>query len=128
MLSIQPASILVDTFDMESAQSSVPARQSWKYLSPLDERRSTPREIVVAKGLISEKVSRFGGETEGQIVEVFDLTLHGLGYHAPVSYEIGAMHNVIIMSGPLRLTSRFKVCSCRPTERIGEFDIGGQFC
>jgi len=128
MISIQADSILVDTFDMESVQSSAQARQGWEYLSPLDERRSATRERVIAKGLISEKVSRFGGETEGQIVEVLDLTLHGLGFRSPVSYEIGAMHNVIIMSGPLRLTSRFKVCSCRATERIGEFDIGGQFC
>lgn len=114
---------------MEALRTPAPAdRQGWKYLSPLDERRVTSRERVVAKGLISERASRYGGETEGQIVEVFDLTLHGLGFQSPVEFEVGALHNVLVMSGPLRLTSRFRVVSCRASDQIGQFDIGGQFC
>jgi hypothetical protein len=119
----------VDTFDMESVRTPIsPDRTDWKYLSPLDERRVSSRERVAARGIVSEKASRFGGETEGQMVEVFDLTLHGVGFRAPVEFAVGAVHNIIVMAGPLRLTSRFRIASCRGADRIGEFDIGGQFC
>lgn len=103
-------------------------RSTWQHRSPLDERRIFQREPVTARGLVSERASRFGGETEGQMVEVFDLTLHGLGFRSPVEFQPGDQRQVIVMAGPLRLSSRFRVASCRASDRIGEFDIGGEFC
>lgn len=113
---------------MEAVHTPTAARHTWRHRSPLDERRSFQRETIAARGLISERASRFGGETEGQMVEVLDLTLHGLGFRSPVEFKPGDMHQVIVMAGPLRLSSRFRVASCRESNQIGQFDIGGEFC
>jgi hypothetical protein len=104
---------------------------NWRYLSPLDERRRSSRQSVRAKGLVSgPEASRFGGEIEGQLVEVDDLTLEGVGFTSPVVFTPGAVHQILVMSGPLRLSSRFRVVSCRAAGNggAGPFEVGGEFC
>ena len=116
---------------LRTASSSAAAQQGragWKYLSPLDERRRSSREPVKAKGLVSAKESRYGGEQEGQLVEVADLTLHGVGFHSPVAYEPGDLRSILVMAGPLRLSSRFRVVSCRADASGSQFEVGGEFC
>ena len=112
-----------------SDPSTKPA--NWRYLSPLDERRRSRRQSVRAKGLVSSpEGGRFDGEVEGQLVEVEDLSLEGVGFRSPIEFAPGAMHQVLVMAGPLRLSSRFRVVSCRAGENAnaGWFEVGGEFC
>jgi hypothetical protein len=92
-------------------------------MSPLDERRRMVRETVSAKGLLS--MDRF--DEEGQMVEVFDLHLQGIGFRSPVSLETGGYHQILVMAGPLRLSSRLRVVSARPYDD-GSFEVGAEFC
>ena len=80
-----------------------------RHVSPLDERRRMPREAVSAKGLLSR--DRF--DEEGLMVEVFDLTLQGIGFRSPTALEVGGYHQILVMAGPLRLSSRLRVVSSR---------------
>ncbi len=90
-----------------------------------DDRRRSPRETVSAKGLIS--MDCFDEESEGQIVEVFDLNLQGIGFRSPVPLETGGYHQILVMAGPLRLSSRLRVVSARAYED-GGFEVGAEFC
>ncbi|MGB7157560.1 MAG: hypothetical protein WBD40_05810 [Tepidisphaeraceae bacterium] len=92
-------------------------------MSPLDERRRMPRETVTAKGLVS--LDRF--DKEGQMVEVFDLNLQGIGFRSPVPMEKGDYHQILVMAGPLRLSSRLRVAAVRPYAD-GGFEVGAEFC
>ena len=82
-----------------------------------------PRESVTAKGLLS--MDRF--DEEGQMVEVFDLTLQGIGFRSPATLEIGGYHQILVMAGPLRLSSRLRVVSVRPYSD-GTYEVGAEFC
>ena len=82
-----------------------------------------PRESVTAKGLLS--MDRF--DEEGQMVEVFDLTLQGIGFRSPAAVEMGGCHQILVMAGPLRLSSRLRVVSCRAYDQ-GGFEVGAEFC
>ena len=96
-----------------------------RHVSPLDERRRMVREAVKAKGLVS--MCNFDKDAEGQIVEVFDLNLQGIGFRSPVPFERGDYHQIIVMAGPLRLSSRLKVAACRACEE-GDYEVGAEFC
>ncbi len=84
-----------------------------------------PREAVAAKGLIS--MSAYDEDAEGQLVEVFDLNLQGCGFRSPVALEKGDYHQILVMAGPLRLSSRLRVVAVRPLE-VGGFEVGAEFC
>jgi hypothetical protein len=94
-------------------------------VSPLDERRRMVREAVSAKGLIS--MPGYDDDGEGQLVEVFDLHLQGCGFRSPVELEKGCYHQILVMAGPLRLSSRLRVVSIRPFAD-GGFEVGAEFC
>ncbi|HEV2296658.1 MAG TPA: hypothetical protein VGR35_22640 [Tepidisphaeraceae bacterium] len=94
-----------------------------RHMSPLDERRRMPREAVAAKGLLS--IDRF--DEEGQMVEVLDLNLQGIGFRSPAALEIGCYHQILVMAGPLRLSSRLRVVAVRPYDD-GSFEVGAEFC
>jgi len=81
------------------------------------------RETVSAKGLLS--MDRF--DEEGQMVEVFDLTLQGIGFRSPVDLEKGTYHQILVMAGPLRLSSRLRVVSARQCAD-GAYEVGAEFC
>lgn len=95
-----------------------------RHVSPLDERRRMPRETVSAKGLLS--VDRF--DEEGQMVEVFDLNLQGIGFRSPVALVAGDYHQILVMAGPLRLSSRLRIVSSRAYDEGGGFEVGAEFC
>lgn len=84
------------------------------------------REAVSAKGLISMP-GYDDDEGEGQLVQVFDLNLQGCGFHCPVPLEAGNYHQILVMAGPLRLSSRLRVVAVRPYEG-GGFEVGCEFC
>ncbi len=81
------------------------------------------RENISAKGLLS--MDRF--DEEGQMVEVFDLNLQGIGFRSPVAMETGGYHQILVMAGPLRLSSRLRVVSNRAYDD-GGFEVGAEFC
>jgi hypothetical protein len=91
----------------------------------LDDRRRMPRESIRARGLVSIRVP--GEESDGQMVEVADLTLQGVGFNSPVAFNEGDLHHILVMAGPLRLSSRLKVVSSRACDD-GTFEIGAEFC
>ena len=96
-----------------------------RHAAALDDRRRMPRENIRARGLISARAP--GEETDGQMVEVADLTLQGVGFNSPVAFNEGDLHHILVMAGPLRLSSRLKVVSSRPCSD-GTFEIGCEFC
>ena len=61
------------------------------------------------------------------MVEVLDLTLQGIGFRSPVTLEVGSFHQILVMAGPLRLSSRLRVVSLRPYDD-GTFEVGAEFC
>jgi hypothetical protein len=97
-----------------------------RHVSPLDERRRMHREAVSAKGLIS--MNTYDEDAEGQLVEVFDLNLQGCGFRSPVSLDKGDYHQILVMAGPLRLSSRLRVVSVRPYADGSGFEVGAEFC
>ena len=82
-----------------------------------------PREALSAKGLLS--MDAF--DEEGQMVEVLDLNLQGIGFRSPVAVETGAYHQILVMAGPLRLSSRLRIVSSRAYDD-GGFEVGAEFC
>jgi hypothetical protein len=58
---------------------------------------------------------------------VFDLTLQGIGFRSHVTLETGGYHQILVMAGPLRLSSRLRVVSCRAYDQ-GGFEVGAEFC
>ena len=99
----------------------MPARRH----TALDDRRRMPRESIIARGLVSVRAA--GEETDGHMVSVLDLTLQGVGFNSPVAFNEGDLHHILVMAGPLRLSSRLKVVSSRPCGD-GSFEVGGEFC
>jgi hypothetical protein len=96
-------------------------------IDPLGDRRRGTREPVSAKGLVSLDGGRSGDECEGQLVEVADLSLYGVGFRSPVAFVEGAMHQILVMAGPLRMSSRIKIASARQGAD-GWFEVGAAFC
>jgi hypothetical protein len=95
-------------------------------IDPLGDRRRGTREPVSAKGLVSVG-SRTSEECEGQLVEVADLSLYGVGFRSPVAFAEGAMHQIQVMAGPLRMSSRIKIASARQVAD-GWYEVGAAFC
>jgi hypothetical protein len=95
-----------------------------RHVSPLDERRRMHREAVSAKGLISMNPY----DEDGQLVEVFDLNLQGCGFRSPVALDKGDYHQILVMAGPLRLSSRLRVVAVRPYADGSGFEVGAEFC
>ncbi len=84
-----------------------------------------PRETISAKGLIS--IDCFDEESEGEMVDVLDLTLQGIGFRSPIPLERGGYHQILVMAGPLRLSSRLRVVSTRAFDG-GGYEVGAEFC
>jgi hypothetical protein len=117
-----PPSRLVDTRDM--AATKTPSQAASRPLDDLlTDRRRMLREPVTAKGFVSINAL---DEEAGHLVNVVDLSLRGVGFRSPVALGEGDMHQIIIMAGPLRLSSRLRVAFCRLADD-GWFDIGAEF-
>lgn len=59
-------------------------------------------------------------------VMVLNVSLHGVGFRSPVEFTEGATFQVRIGAGPLHLSSKFQVVSCR-MRGDGTWDVGGKF-
>ena len=73
-----------------------------------------------------------GGESSnraarGRNVMVNDLSMGGVGFHDPAApYRPGATHGMIINGGPMRMSTRMRVVSCRENPE-GGYDVGAMF-
>jgi len=91
---------------------------------PLSERRRSPRhDYAVAAWLSSEAGIIKSNQKQ---VQVFNLSLHGVGLKSPDAISEGAIHWIVIGNGPLHLSARLRVVSCR-AEADGQYRIGGEF-
>ena len=63
----------------------------------------------------------------GLQVMVVNVSLGGVGFRSPAAFDVGTRHSLRIGTGPLYLTSRFEVVSCR-RRADGLFDVSGSFC
>ena len=88
-----------------------------------DRRRSARREHVLPAWLSAEPGNRRSSQ---QSITVRDLSLHGVGFSCESAVTIGATHWIIISQGPLQLSSRLRVISCRVTDE-NRYDIGAEF-
>ena len=73
-----------------------------------------------------------GGESSnraarGRNVIVNDLSMGGVGFHDPLApYRPGATHWMIVNGGPMRMSTRMRVVSCRENPE-GGYDVGAMF-
>jgi hypothetical protein len=58
-------------------------------------------------------------------VEIFDVSLHGVGFKANVPFEIGSLYHLRIGTGPLHLSSKIRIVICRMNEDA--YNIGVEF-
>ena len=94
-----------------------------------DERRSGAerrRSLRQAHPTVAT-VTRLGIEPAHALqVMVINVSLHGVGFRSPVSFEEGAVYRIRIGTGPLHLESRVRIVSSR--QRVdGLHDVGGEF-
>jgi hypothetical protein len=87
------------------------------------ERRRSAREMYPAPAWLSAEP---GDRHGNQQVEVFDLSLHGIGFTAERPIPTASVRWIVIGSGGLQASARIRISSCRPRDD-GGFDCGGEF-
>jgi len=92
---------------------------------PVVDRRRSSRAQQKIPGWVSADSSDRQGR--GGSVTVVDLSLHGLGFHDESRrFSPGSTHWVVVSGDSLRLSTRVRVVSCRPS-REGGYDVGAAF-
>ena len=86
------------------------------------ERRRSVRHAESASAWLSGTASKDRGCT----VAVDNLSLHGVGFCAAEPVEVGSTHWMLITRGPMRLSTRIRIQSCRQRDD-GRHDVGGEF-
>jgi hypothetical protein len=89
-----------------------------------EERRRSRRETFVATAWLSNEAGN--RRSAQQQVQVFDLSLQGVGFTSEFPLETGAIHWIVVGNGALRVSSRVRISNCRKTAS-GKFDCGGEF-
>lgn len=89
-----------------------------------DERRRSERRPQHAEGWLSGPGGR--NFTTGRRILVVDLSLHGVGFASEHPCALGERHWILIHRGPMRLSTRVVIASCRPADE-GGFLLGGEF-
>ena len=103
--------------------TSAPQR-AWTQPSRVTDRRRSIRHPLGATGTIT--LGDGAADPRQLQVMVLNVSLHGVGFNSPVEFAEGAAHQVRIGAGPLHLSSKFRVISCR-TRDDGTWDIGAKF-
>lgn len=89
-----------------------------------DRRRSERVEQRMPGWISGECVDR---SARGRTITVSDISMHGVGFHdADQRYRVGGAHWLVINGGQMRMSTRVKIVSCRPSAS-GGWDVGGQF-
>jgi hypothetical protein len=90
-----------------------------------DDRRMSQRLAQRIPAWVGGESSNRGAK--GRNVIVTDLSMGGVGFHdAAAPYRPGATHWMIINGGPMRMSTRMRVVSCRDNAN-GGYDIGAAF-
>ena len=89
------------------------------------ERRRSERTTAAIDGWMGGPGGR-AGFASGRHVAVRDLSLHGAGLISDGPARVGERRWFLVNGGPLRLSTRMRVASCRPRPD-GRYDIGGEF-
>jgi len=93
--------------------------------STATDRRRSDRTRQNLPGWVSADAN--DRQNRGGSVNIVDLSLHGIGFHDESRrYKVGATHWVVVSGEALRLSTRVRVVSCRPSSE-GGFDIGASF-
>jgi hypothetical protein len=89
------------------------------------ERRRSYRQPLLTVGVLF--LERHPSEHAQPIqVMVRDVSLHGVGFRASISFEKGAIYYIHIGVGPLHLSSRTRIVQSR-LRSDGTYDIGAEF-
>jgi len=88
-----------------------------------ERRRSVRHEHLVPAWLSPEAGNPRGKQ---QQVEVYNLSLGGVGFTTDEAMDEGTDHWIIVGNGPLHVSSRMRVVSCRVRDD-GRYDVGGEF-
>jgi hypothetical protein len=89
-----------------------------------EERRRSRRDAFVAAAWLSNEAGN--RNSTQQQVQVFDLSLQGVGFTSEFPLETGAVHWIVVGNGALRVSSRVRITNCRPAANM-KFDCGGEF-
>ena len=90
----------------------------------VDRRRSSRAQQKIPGWVSADSADRQG---RGGSVTVVDLSLHGLGFHDESRrFSPGSTHWVVVSGDSLRLSTRVRVVSCRPSKE-GGYDVGAAF-
>lgn len=87
------------------------------------ERRRAPRQRQLTNGWLSNECGN--PNSHQHRVNVFDLSLGGVGFNCDSPLEPDAVHWIVVSGGALNLSSRLRISYCRPNE--DKFDCGGEF-
>jgi hypothetical protein len=82
------------------------------------DRRRAARQAIITKALVVRE--REGGQP--QRATLADVSLLGLSFDFPEQLEVGSRLRVRVEAGPMRMSARVRVASCRPIEngyRVG---------
>ena len=88
------------------------------------ERRRSERRSSDATGWLGNASG--GSMSAGRFVAIHDLSLHGVGFRSERSCAVGAVHWLLINRGPMRLSTRLRIVTCRELQ-TGEWDVGAEF-
>ncbi len=99
-------------------------KPAWQQSSRGIDRRRSIRHPLGATGTIT--LDDNSADPHQLQVMVLNVSLHGVGFRAAVEFPEGATHQMRIGAGPLHLSSKFHVISCR-MRGDGTWDIGAKF-
>ena len=93
---------------------------------PPGERRRSPRNAAAASAWLGPADRGRTRSGDGFVSAVVDLSLHGIGLECDRPVEVGGKHWLLLSRGPMRLSTRVRVVSCRQRDD-GRFAVGGEF-
>lgn len=102
-----------------ASSSSTPNTTRPKRVPPpqpaVRERRRCNRIASVTAGIVGDVP-----------VQVFDVSLDGVGFHSTARLTPDSTHPIVIGNGPMYLEGTIRIASVRP-RRDGAYDIGATF-
>jgi hypothetical protein len=111
---------LLDTLIAPAAAST----EATSAASGSDRRRSERVATPMPAWVSGESHDR---AARGRDVSVNDLSMHGIGFRdARTPFRIGACHWLVVNGGAMRMSTRIRIVSCRPSD-LGGFDVGAVF-
>lgn len=89
-------------------------------------KRIPPQPAVRERRRAKRIPSATAGKVGTRVVQMFDVSLDGVGFRADVRFEVASVHPIVIGNGPMYLEATIRIASVRP-RGDGAFDIGAEF-